>query len=209
MTGQPNGIVLVTGPTGSGKTTTLYSTLKTLATPEVNVCTIEDPIEMIEPSFNQMQVQQSIDLDRRGRARADAPGPGHHHGGRDPRSSTAEMAIQAALTGAPRSVHAAHQPTPPARSRGCSSSGCRPTCSTRPSSASWAQRLVRTSASTARKKSPTKRGARRLELEEFVAPWKAKPSGAHLPPVGASNAATPGYNGPHRPVTRSCSFPRR
>src|SRR5258706_997903 len=62
MTGQPNGIVLVTGPTGSGKTTTLYSTLKTLATPEVNVCTIEDPIEMIEPSFNQMQVQQSIDL---------------------------------------------------------------------------------------------------------------------------------------------------
>jgi general secretion pathway protein E len=52
-----NGIVLVTGPTGSGKTTTLYSTLKQLATPEVNVCTIEDPIEMIEPAFNQMQVQ--------------------------------------------------------------------------------------------------------------------------------------------------------
>ncbi len=70
MTGQPNGIVLVTGPTGSGKTTTLYSTLKTLATPEVNVCTIEDPIEMIEPSFN-----------RRRRARADAPGSRHHHGG--------------------------------------------------------------------------------------------------------------------------------
>src|SRR5688572_18941224 len=56
MTDRPNGIVLVTGPTGSGKTTTLYSTLKSLATPEVNVCTIEDPIEMIEPSFNQMQV---------------------------------------------------------------------------------------------------------------------------------------------------------
>ena len=48
MTGQPNGIILVTGPTGSGKTTTLYTTLKQLATPEVNVCTIEDPIEMIE-----------------------------------------------------------------------------------------------------------------------------------------------------------------
>ena len=62
MTSQPNGIILVTGPTGSGKTTTLYTTLKQLATDEVNVCTIEDPIEMIEPSFNQMQVQHNIDL---------------------------------------------------------------------------------------------------------------------------------------------------
>jgi general secretion pathway protein E len=48
MTGMGNGIVLVTGPTGSGKTTTLYSTLRQLATPEVNVCTIEDPIEMVD-----------------------------------------------------------------------------------------------------------------------------------------------------------------
>ncbi|WP_251273890.1 ATPase, T2SS/T4P/T4SS family, partial [Enterobacter hormaechei] len=55
--------VLVTGPTGSGKTTTLYSTLKRLATPDVNVCTVEDPIEMIAPEFNQMQVQANIDLD--------------------------------------------------------------------------------------------------------------------------------------------------
>ena len=86
MTERPNGIVLVTGPTGSGKTTTLYSTLKQLATPEVNVCTIEDPIEMVEPSFNQMQVHAGDRPGlRRGRARADAPGPGHHHGRRDPR----------------------------------------------------------------------------------------------------------------------------
>ena len=62
MTGSPNGIVLVTGPTGSGKTSTLYTTLKQLATPEVNVCTIEDPIEMVEASFNQMQVQHNIDI---------------------------------------------------------------------------------------------------------------------------------------------------
>ena len=62
MVTQPNGIVLVTGPTGSGKTTTLYSTLKQLATSEVNVCTLEDPIEMIEPSFNQVQIQHSLDL---------------------------------------------------------------------------------------------------------------------------------------------------
>ena len=62
LVGQPNGIVLVTGPTGSGKTTTLYTSLKQLATESVNVCTIEDPIEMVEPAFNQMQVQHNIDL---------------------------------------------------------------------------------------------------------------------------------------------------
>ena len=63
MTAAGNGIVLVTGPTGSGKTTTLYSTLRKLATSEVNVCTIEDPIEMVEGAFNQMQVNHNIDLD--------------------------------------------------------------------------------------------------------------------------------------------------
>ena len=81
LTSQPGGILLVTGPTGSGKTTTLYTTLKQLATPEVNVCTIEDPIEMVDPRFNQMQVQPRHRphlLERR--ARPDAPGPGHHHG---------------------------------------------------------------------------------------------------------------------------------
>ena len=62
MVKNPNGILLVTGPTGSGKTTTLYSSLKQLATEDVNVCTIEDPIEMVEPSFNQMQVNHNIDL---------------------------------------------------------------------------------------------------------------------------------------------------
>jgi general secretion pathway protein E len=62
LTKRPHGIILVTGPTGSGKTTTLYTTLKSLATPDVNVCTVEDPIEMVEPAFNQMQVQQGIDL---------------------------------------------------------------------------------------------------------------------------------------------------
>ena len=61
-TQAPNGIILVTRPTGSGKTTTLYATLCKLATPEVNVCTVEEPIEMVEPLFNQMQVQQNISL---------------------------------------------------------------------------------------------------------------------------------------------------
>src|SRR5262249_22308847 len=63
MIREPHGIILVTGPTGSGKTTTLYSTLKQVATPEVNVCTVEDPIEMIEPAFNQMQVHAAIGVD--------------------------------------------------------------------------------------------------------------------------------------------------
>jgi len=99
-TGQPNGIILVTGPTGSGKTTTLYSTLKQLATPEVNVCTVEDPIEMIEPAFNQMQVQHNIGLSFadgvRTLLRQD---PDIIMVGEIRDAETAEMAIQAALTG--------------------------------------------------------------------------------------------------------------
>ncbi len=100
MVHQPNGIVLVTGPTGSGKTTTLYSTLKQLATDEVNVCTIEDPIEMVEPAFNQMQVQHNIgvtfDAGVRALLRQD---PDIIMIGEIRDLQTAEMAIQAALTG--------------------------------------------------------------------------------------------------------------
>ena len=100
MTKQPNGIILVTGPTGSGKTTTLYSTLKNLATSEVNVCTIEDPIEMVEPAFNQMQVQHGIELNfvdgLRALMRQD---PDIIMVGEIRDLETADMAIQAALTG--------------------------------------------------------------------------------------------------------------
>jgi len=100
MVDRPDGIVLVTGPTGSGKTTTLYTTLKMLATPEVNVCTIEDPIEMVEDSFNQMQVHHSIDLDFamgvRALLRQD---PDIIIIGEIRDRETAEMAVQAALTG--------------------------------------------------------------------------------------------------------------
>jgi general secretion pathway protein E len=100
MTGQPNGIILVTGPTGSGKTTTLYTTLKQLATPEVNVCTIEDPIEMIEGAFNQMQVQHNIDLTFASGVRAlMRQDPDIIMIGEIRDLETAEMAIQAALTG--------------------------------------------------------------------------------------------------------------
>ena len=94
------GIVLVTGPTGSGKTTTLYSTLRQLATADVNVCTIEDPIEMVEPAFNQMQVNPSIDLDFASGVRAlMRQDPDIIMVGEIRDLETANMAIQAALTG--------------------------------------------------------------------------------------------------------------
>ena len=100
LIGQAHGIILVTGPTGSGKTTTLYSTLKSLATESVNVCTIEDPIEMIEPSFNQTQVQAALDMGfaegLRALMRQD---PDIIMVGEIRDLATAEMAIQAALTG--------------------------------------------------------------------------------------------------------------
>ncbi len=100
MTHAANGIVLVTGPTGSGKTTTLYSTLKQLATSEVNVCTIEDPIEMVEPAFNQMQVQHNIDVTFDSGVRAlMRQDPDIIMIGEIRDLQTAEMAIQAALTG--------------------------------------------------------------------------------------------------------------
>jgi len=100
MTTRPNGIVLVTGPTGSGKTSTLYTTLKQLASEEVNVCTVEDPIEMVEPSFNQMQVQHGIDLSFADGVRAlMRQDPDIIMVGEIRDLETAEMAIQAALTG--------------------------------------------------------------------------------------------------------------
>ncbi len=100
MTGRPHGIVLVTGPTGSGKTTTLYSTLKQLASPDLNICTIEDPIEMVEPAFNQMQVQHNIDLTFASGVRALLrQDPDIIMIGEIRDLETAEMAVQAALTG--------------------------------------------------------------------------------------------------------------
>jgi general secretion pathway protein E len=97
---RPSGIVLVTGPTGSGKTTTLYSTLKQLATDEVNVSTVEDPIEMVDPALNQMQVQPGIDLGFADGLRAlMRQDPDIIMVGEIRDKETADMAVQAALTG--------------------------------------------------------------------------------------------------------------
>ena len=97
---KPHGIILVTGPTGSGKTTTLYSTLRSLATEEVNVCTVEDPIEMIQPAFNQTQVQSALDFNFAEGVRAlMRQDPDIIMVGEIRDLETAEMAVQSALTG--------------------------------------------------------------------------------------------------------------
>ena len=100
MVKHPHGVVLVTGPTGSGKTTTLYSALRQLARPDINVCTIEDPIEMVESAFNQMQVQPAIDLDFAAGVRTLLrQDPDVIMVGEIRDRETADVAIQAALTG--------------------------------------------------------------------------------------------------------------
>jgi general secretion pathway protein E len=97
---RPTGIILVTGPTGSGKTTTLYSVLKHLSKPEVNIVTIEDPIEMVFEDFNQVQVRPQIDITFPSTLRTvlrqdpDIVMVGEIRDG-----ETADNAVQAALTG--------------------------------------------------------------------------------------------------------------
>jgi len=97
---RPHGIILVTGPTGSGKTTTLYSALKTVSTPEVNVVTIEDPIEMIHDKFNQVSVQPQIGVTFGSTLRTILrQDPDIIMVGEIRDLETAENAVQAALTG--------------------------------------------------------------------------------------------------------------
>ncbi|MEY3014196.1 MAG: hypothetical protein RIT45_2931 [Pseudomonadota bacterium] len=97
---RPNGLVLVTGPTGSGKTTTLYSALRTVAGPTVNVATIEDPIEMVVEDFNQTATNARLSLDfstlLRTLLRQD---PDVIMVGEIRDRETAQAAVQAALTG--------------------------------------------------------------------------------------------------------------
>lgn len=94
------GLILVTGPTGSGKTTTLYSSLHAIANPRLNICTLEDPIEMVHEEFNQMAIQKAIGFDYGNAIRhvlrqdPDVVMIGEI---RDP--ETAQYAVQAALTG--------------------------------------------------------------------------------------------------------------
>ncbi|MDB5967264.1 MAG: type secretion system protein [Polaromonas sp.] len=189
---RPYGIILVTGPTGSGKTTTLYSTLKRLATEEVNVSTVEDPIEMIEPAFNQTQVQPHLDFDfpegLRALMRQD---PDIIMVGEIRDLQTAEMAVQAALTGhlvfstlhtndAPSAVSRLMELGVPSYLINATLLGV------------LAQRLVRTLCSNCREKDD---GASRDALAELVKPWQINGGYRPYKPVGCVDCRLTGFRG--------------
>ena len=194
MTKSPNGIILVTGPTGSGKTTTLYTTLKQLATPEVNVCTIEDPIEMVEQSFNQMQVQHSINIGFvdgiRALMRQD---PDIVMIGEIRDLETAEMAIQAALTGhlVLSTLHTNDAPSAITRllDLGVPAYLIKSTLL-----GVMAQRLVRTLCPHCKTPYPT-REEQRSTWRSLVAPWKSGEPAQMYEPVGCLECRMTGYSG--------------
>ncbi len=194
MAARPNGIILVTGPTGSGKTTTLYSTLKQLATPEVNVCTIEDPIEMVEAAFNQMQVQPAIDLGFAEGVRAlMRQDPDIIMVGEIRDLETAEMAIQAALTGhlVLSTLHTNDAPSAVTRMLDL---GVPPYLLSATLLGIMAQRLVRILCPHCKQASPAT-PEEEILWENLVAPWKAnRPSQFHHP-VGCLECRMTGYMG--------------
>ena len=190
---RPHGIILVTGPTGSGKTTTLYSTLRRVATEEVNVGTIEDPIEKIDPALNQTQVQPQLDFSFAEGVRAlMRQDPDIIMIGEIRDLETAEMAVQAALTGhlvfstlhtndAPSALTRLMELGVPAYLLNATILGV------------LAQRLVRTLCPLC--KQPDERGTTEL-LAEAVKPWKIN-SGNYRPykPVGCVDCRMTGFRG--------------
>ncbi len=189
---RPYGIILVTGPTGSGKTTTLYSTLKRVATEEVNVSTIEDPIEMIEPAFNQTQAQPHLDFGfaegLRALMRQD---PDIIMVGEIRDLATAEMAIQAALTGhlvfstlhtndAPSAVSRLMELGVPSYLINATLLGV------------LAQRLVRTLCKQCKAPDPA---ALRETLAEVVKPWQINGGYKPFKPVGCVDCRMTGFMG--------------
>ncbi len=186
-----HGIVLVTGPTGSGKTTTLYSTLKQLATPEVNVCTIEDPIEMVEPAFNQMQIMSKIDLDFASGIKAlMRQDPDIIMVGEIRDLETAEMAVQAALTGH-LVLSTLHTNDAPAALTRLFDLGVPPYLIKSSLLGVMAQRLVRTLC-------PHCRVEGRVDVkawQDLVAPWKAEPPETVNLKVGCLECRDTGYLG--------------
>ena len=195
MTARPNGIVLVTGPTGSGKTTTLYSTLKALATPEVNVCTIEDPIEMVEPAFNQMQVQPAIELGFAEGVRAlMRQDPDIIMVGEIRDLETAEMAVQSALTGhlVLSTLHTNDAPSAVAR---LLELGVAPYLLNATLNGVMAQRLVRTLCPHCKQKVDLQRGEDEAAWDALVAPWKANRPAKICKPVGCLECRMTGYLG--------------
>jgi len=188
---QPNGIVLVTGPTGSGKTTTLYSSLRQLATQEVNLCTIEDPIELVEPSFNQMQVQHNIELDFAAGVRTLLrQDPDIIMIGEIRDLETAEMATQAALTGH-LVLSTLHTNDAPAAITRLLELGVPPYLVNSTLLGVVAQRLVRLLCSDCK----TTRVLKEKEWQRLVAPWKVKAPEVVYEPVGCLECRNTGYLG--------------
>jgi len=195
MTERPNGIVLVTGPTGSGKTTTLYSTLRNLATPEVNVCTIEDPIEMVEPAFNQMQVVNAINLGFAEGVRAlMRQDPDIIMIGEIRDLETAEMAVQSALTGhlVLSTLHTNDAPSAVAR---LLELGVAPYLLNATLNGVMAQRLVRTLCPHCKQTVDLNRAEDQDAWNALVAPWKSKHPARLYKPVGCLECRMTGYLG--------------
>jgi general secretion pathway protein E len=195
MTDRPNGIVLVTGPTGSGKTTTLYSTLKSLATPEVNVCTIEDPIEMVEPAFNQMQVQPQIELGFAEGVRAlMRQDPDIIMVGEIRDLETAEMAVQSALTGhlVLSTLHTNDAPSAVTR---LLELGVPPYLLNATLNGVMAQRLVRTLCPHCKQKVEFNRAEDHDGWDVLVAPWKSNRPAHVYKAQGCLECRMTGYMG--------------
>jgi general secretion pathway protein E len=191
MTSHPHGIIFVTGPTGSGKTTTLYSTLKQLATSEVNVCTIEDPIEMVESSFNQMQVQANIDVSfAQGVKAMLRQDPDIIMIGEIRDLATADMAIQAALTGH-LVLSTLHTNDAPSSITRLVDLGVPPYMISATVLGVMAQRLIRTLCPHCKQATETDVQA----WEELVRPFKMKPPEVIYRPVGCLECRDTGYLG--------------
>jgi general secretion pathway protein E len=194
MASQPNGIILVTGPTGSGKTVTLYSTLKQLATPQVNVCTLEDPIEMVEASFNQIQIQPEIGIGFAEGIRAlMRQDPDIIMVGEIRDIETADMAIQAALTGH-LVLSTLHTNDAPSAMTRLVELGVPPYLLSATVIGVMAQRLIRTLCPAC--KQP---GGLRAEDEAawnaLVAPWKSSKPAQLYHPVGCLDCRMTGFKG--------------
>jgi general secretion pathway protein E len=191
MTANTHGIIFVTGPTGSGKTTTLYSTLKLLSTPEVNVCTIEDPIEMVEPTFNQMQVQHNINVNfAEGVKALLRQDPDIIMIGEIRDLPTAEMAVQASLTGhlVLSTLHTNDAPSSVTRLIDLGVPGYMVSASV---IGVMAQRLVRTLCPHCKVEAELDEAA----WQELVRPFKMKPPAKVMQPKGCLECRGTGYLG--------------
>jgi general secretion pathway protein E len=183
---------LVTGPTGAGKTTTLYSTLKRVATEEVNVSTVEDPIEMIEPAFNQTQAQPQLDFGfaegLRALMRQD---PDVIMVGEIRDLATADMAVQAALTGhlVFSTLHTNDAPSAITR---LMELGVPPYLINATLLGVLAQRLVRTLCKQCKAPDPD---ASREALNDIIKPWKINAGYQPYKAVGCVDCRMTGFMG--------------